>query len=91
MAKDKEMTTAKIMPNNLEAEQSVLCSAMIDQEAAVNILARLNEKDFYSEAHQEIFKAMLALYAQNKPVDLSCFQTICKPKTNFVQLVAFHI
>ena len=69
MAKDKEMTTAKIMPNNLEAEQSVLCSAMIDQEAAVNILARLNEKDFYSEAHQEIFKAMLALYAQNKPVD----------------------
>lgn len=69
MAKDKGTLNAKIMPNNLEAEQSVLCSAMIDQEAAVNILARLNEKDFYSEAHQEIFKAMLALYAQNKPVD----------------------
>ncbi len=69
MAKEKEVLNAKIMPNNLEAEQSVLCSAMIDQEAAVNILARLNEKDFYSEAHQEIFKAMLALYAQNKPVD----------------------
>lgn len=68
MAKEKT-TTARIMPNNLEAEQSVLCSAMIDQEASINILARLNEKDFYSEAHQEIFKAMHALYAQNKPVD----------------------
>lgn len=69
MAKDKDTINAKILPNNLEAEQSVLCSAMIDQEASINILARLNENDFYSEAHREIFKAMLALYAQNKPVD----------------------
>lgn len=68
MAKEKT-TTARIMPNNLEAEQSVLCSVMIDQEASVNILARLSEKDFYSESHQEIFKAMLALYSQNRPVD----------------------
>ena len=60
---------ARIMPNNLEAEQSVLCSAMIDQEATVNILSRLEAKDFYSEAHQEIFKAMQTLYGQNKPVD----------------------
>lgn len=60
---------AKIMPNNLEAEQSVLCAAMIDQEASVNILSRLSDKDFYSESHQEIYKAMLSLYNQNKPID----------------------
>lgn len=70
MAKDKvNETKARTMPNNLEAEQSVLCSAMIDQEAAVNILARLSDKDFYSASHQEIFKAMMALYTANKPID----------------------
>jgi len=69
MAKEKDLKGIRSMPNNLEAEQSVLCSAMIDQEAAINILSRLEPKDFYSEAHQTIFKAMLSLYGDNKPVD----------------------
>ena len=60
---------AKIMPNNLEAEQSVLCAAMIDNEASVNIVASLKPEDFYSQAHKQIFEAMVNLYAHNKPID----------------------
>lgn len=66
----KETTTqAKAMPNNLEAEQSVLCAAMIDSDAAINIVAKLKPEDFYSQAHKKIFEAMVSLYVSNKPID----------------------
>ena len=60
----------KMMPNNLEAEQAVLCSAMIDTEACINIVAKLNPEDFYSGAHKTIFNAVVSLYKDNKPVDI---------------------
>ncbi|MBQ7466455.1 MAG: replicative DNA helicase [Clostridia bacterium] len=76
MAEDKKrknqedkVTLPKNMPNSLEAEQSVLCSAMIDSDASLNIVARLKEDDFYSESHKIIFNAMQELYKANKPID----------------------
>lgn len=61
--------TARVMPNNLEAEQAVLCSALIDSLAAETIVGQLEPKDFYSETHKIIFEAMKDLYLQAKPVD----------------------
>lgn len=60
----------KMLPNNLEAEQAVLCSAMNDQEACINIVAKLNPEDFYSASHKTIFSAICELYKDNKPVDM---------------------
>ena len=59
----------KVMPNNLEAEQAVLCSALIDTLAAESVIGALNPSDFYSETHKTIFDAMKQLYLANKPVD----------------------
>lgn len=61
---------ARVLPNNLEAEQSVLCSAMIDGEAAINIVSKLTPTDFYSQAHQKIFEAIVDLFNKNKPIDI---------------------
>jgi len=60
----------KMLPNNLEAEQAVLCSAMIDTEACINIVAKLKPDDFYSASHKTIYGAVCALYKDNKPVDI---------------------
>ena len=69
--KKKDIDVAnRVLPNNLEAEQAVICSAMIDTEACINIVARLKPDDFYSGSHKTIFNAVCALYKDNKPVDI---------------------
>ena len=69
MAKDKKIDAPRVLPNNLEAEQAVLCSALIDSLAAETIMASLEPKDFYSETHKMIFEIMKQLYLQNRPID----------------------
>ncbi len=65
-----EIKNPKIMPNNLEAEQSLLGSMMIDDEVTTEILSELNEKDFYMNSHRLIFNAMYDLQREGKPVDI---------------------
>ena len=59
----------RVLPNNLEAEQAVLCSVLIDSFASENIMSLLEAKDFYSETHKTIFDCMKQLYLANKPID----------------------
>lgn len=65
-----EIKNPKIMPNNLEAEQSLLGSMMIDDEVTTEILSELSEKDFYMNSHRLIFNAMYDLQREGKPVDI---------------------
>ena len=60
---------ASIMPNNVEAELSVLGCALISEDACMGIIGKLNASDFYSEVNRKIFEAMGALYSRNVVVD----------------------
>lgn len=55
---------------NLEAEMSVLGSMVIREQAAEQVFAILQDRDFYHPAHREIFKAMQQLSINFKPIDL---------------------
>ncbi|MDU4209390.1 MAG: replicative DNA helicase [Finegoldia magna] len=58
-----------IMPCDLEAERSVI-GAMIIDETAVDDAAEIVEPvDFYSTKYQEIYKAILQVIDEKKPVD----------------------
>ena len=46
------------LPNNFEAEQAVLGCALIDSEAALAVVSKLEEIDFYNETHRHIFKVV---------------------------------
>lgn len=61
--------TFKGMPNNIEAEQAVLGSILIDDTAAEMLIPILRENDFYLAANRTIFAAMRALQQESKPVD----------------------
>ena len=63
------METPKILPNNLEAEQALLASIFMSVEAQGLCFVKLKPDDFYSNAHQKIFKAMLNNYAKNYNID----------------------
>jgi replicative DNA helicase len=59
----------RVPPQNLEAEQSVLGAILLDNDAINQAIEVLNFDDFYRESHREIFRAMVGLVDQNRPVD----------------------
>ena len=60
----------KIPPQNLEAEQSLLGSLLIDKDAAIKIADLVRPEDFYRQAHADIYEAILDLFAKREPIDL---------------------
>ena len=60
----------KIPPHNIEAEQSVLGSMILDREAIVTSIEILRETDFYKGAHSEIYEAITTIFAKDEPVDM---------------------
>lgn len=68
-------SAGRLPPQNIDAEQSVLGSMLIDKEAMVEVAEMLAGDDFYREAHQNIFHSILALADKGEPVDLV---TICE-------------
>lgn len=60
----------RVPPQDLEAEQAVLGSMLIERPAIEKAAEILKPEDFYREAHRVIFEAMLALAERDEPVDL---------------------
>ncbi len=60
----------RVPPHSLEAEESVLGSALLDESAVVKVLEILREEHFYSPANQKIFRAIVDLYNHNTTPDL---------------------
>ncbi|RLA82877.1 MAG: replicative DNA helicase, partial [Deltaproteobacteria bacterium] len=65
-----EVPLHKVPPQSLESEQSVLGGIIIDNEAFHKVAEFLRPEDFYKEAHQKIYEAMLSLYERGEPLDL---------------------
>lgn len=61
--------TDRVPPHNLEAEESVLGSMMLSNEAIAAVVEAVKPDDFYRPAHRRIFQTLLALYARGEPVD----------------------
>jgi replicative DNA helicase len=61
----------KIQPQAVELEEAVLGAIMLEPAAlALALVSIQSETIFYKTNHQVIFKAILGLYAENKPVDI---------------------
>jgi replicative DNA helicase len=83
MAKMKEATASsiyKVPPHNLEAEQAILGSILINNDALNQVVDILSREDFYREAHAHIFEGMLTLYNRDDPVDLITLSQVLKEK-----------
>lgn len=63
-------TPIKSMPQNIEAEQSVLGSMIAQKSCIAEAVEALRTEDFYKEAHKEIFNAISSLYQKDIAVDL---------------------
>lgn len=68
----------RIPPQNVEAEQSVLGSLLIDKDAIIKVGDLLVPGDFYKDTHGMIYEACLDLFNRREPIDIislsSCLQ-----------------
>lgn len=60
----------KIPPHSVEAEQTVLGAILLNPSLISIASKRIDVDTFYKEVHQKIFKNMLSIHIQGKPIDL---------------------
>jgi len=70
MAEIKKTESLNLQPQALEAEEAVLGSMMIDEDAANKAISILGSSHyFYKDSHKKIFEAMLVLMNNSDPID----------------------
>src|SRR2546427_1568135 len=60
----------RVPPQNLEAEQGVLGSMLLDRDAIARVVELVRPEDFYRDAHRRIYETVVELFERGEPVDL---------------------
>jgi replicative DNA helicase len=60
----------KLPPQNIEAEESIVGSLMIDKEAIYKVADILRHQDFYKPINGKIFEIIIKLYEKHEPIDI---------------------
>ncbi|MFR9307992.1 MAG: replicative DNA helicase [Lachnospiraceae bacterium] len=76
----EETLLKRVLPHNLEAEQSVIGSMLMDKEAVAAALDICAADDFYSRQYAAVFECMGELFNEGKPIDLVTVQEKLKEK-----------
>jgi replicative DNA helicase len=63
------MADEKLPPHDIEAEEAVIGSLLIDPDAILKIAASLKPEDFFSETNRAIYLACFSLYQRNEVIN----------------------
>lgn len=73
---------ARRMPQNKEAEMSVLGVAFLDNESLSKICEELAEDMFYEEPNKKLFNALKTMYIEKTPIDITTVKEELDKKKN---------
>lgn len=76
----EEALLKRVLPHSIEAEQSVIGSMILDQEAITIASEIILPEDFYNKQYGVLFSAMVELHDEGKPVDIVTLQDRLKEK-----------
>ena len=76
----EEATITRVMPNSLEAEQSVVGSMIMDRQAIITAGEMLCTEDFYHNQYGIMFQTMVEMNNEGKSVDIVTLQERLKAK-----------
>jgi len=76
----EEALIKRVMPNSVEAEQSVIGSMLMDTEAIIVAGGSLVQEDFYHKQYGIMFQTMNEMNNESKPVDMVTIQARLKEK-----------
>lgn len=60
----------RVPPQNLEAEQSILGSMLLERDAIARVVELVRPEDFYRDAHRRIYEVISELFERGEPADL---------------------
>jgi replicative DNA helicase len=63
------MAEEKLPPHDIEAEEAVIGSLLIDPDAVLKVAVSLKSEDFFSETNRVIYQACLTLYHRNDVIN----------------------
>jgi len=63
------MAEEKLPPHDIEAEEAVIGSLLIDTDAVLKVAVSLKPEDFFSETNRVIYQACLSLYQRNEAIN----------------------
>ena len=69
MAASSGARVERLLPQNVEAERSILGAVLLQQECMISIVDRLSPDDFSRSAHRDIWGTMLAMYVDGVWID----------------------
>ena len=75
-----EALMKRVLPHNIEAEQSVIGSMLMDKDAIIAASEIVTADDFYQNQYGVMFETMVELFNEGKPVDLITLQDRLKEK-----------
>src|SRR5687767_2381778 len=70
VASDLAPIREKTLPQNLDAERTVLGAILVENQDFNGAAELLSRDDFYREGHRRIFEAMANLAEKSQPIDL---------------------
>lgn len=70
----------RLPPQSREAEMGVIGSVLRDNQILNDILTVIRAENFYFDAHQKIFQAILDIYNSGRPVDLTILYETLKQR-----------
>jgi len=70
----------KLPPQNIEAEESLLGSIMLDKDAIVKVADAITPDDFYVGKNRQVYEGMLELYEHRDPIDVLSLSNKLKEK-----------
>ena len=65
-----EALMRRTLPHNIEAEQAVIGSMIMDSDAVLAATEIITADDFYGSQYGTLFKAMVEIYSEGKPIDI---------------------
>ena len=80
------MPAAKVLPNNLEAEESVLGSCFLSKYALQKASESLTAESFYNEKNAKIFSTMTALLEEKTPIDITTVTSYLKNRNELSEV-----
>ncbi len=77
---------ARIMPNNQEAEESVLGACFLSKYALQKANENLTPEAFYNDKNAKIFSAMVNLAEEKTPIDITTVTSYLKKKNELTEV-----
>ncbi len=76
----------RTLPHDFEAEMSVLGVAFLSKDALEHISDEVTEDLFYNDKNRLIYNAIISLYKENIPIDITTVKSELDKKKNFNEI-----